>query len=241
MPVAPEVLVVALAVTFVAAAVQGTIGIGLGMLSVPVLTLVDPTLTPVPQLIVTLPLTLAMTRSERHAIDWRGVGRLSLARIPGIGAGIWLLSVADDRTLNGVIGGIVLFAVAVIASGVTIHRNRTSEIIAGMTSGATGTVSSIGGPPLALLYRRDTGPAMRSNISAIFVVGLAMMLTARALSGNVSTSDLMVALWLAPTVWAGYMASRAIRARMEGPLLRAGILAVSALAGLGLVIESIAA
>lgn len=233
-------MAIAVVVTLVATIVQGTIGIGLGMLSVPVLTLVHPDLAPVPQLIITLPLTLMMLRQERRDLDWAAVTRVVIARIPGIGAGIVLLSTFGERLLDGLTGLIVLAAVALIASGVTVHRNRASEVVAGVISGATGTISSIGGPPLALLYRNDTGPTVRSNLAAIFFVGLLMMLAARAASGHVARTDLEVALWLLPAVAVGWLVSRKLKSRVDGRLLRVGILAISAVAGLGLVVTTLA-
>lgn len=241
MPASAPAMVAALVVTFVAALVQGTIGIGLGMLSVPILTLIDPVLAPVPQLLITLPLTVAMFRGERHAVEWRPVIRVAAARIPGILLGIWLLSMAGQRLLEGMIGLIVLGAVAVIASGVTVHRNRVSELVAGAISGTTGTIASIGGPPLALLYRNDSGPTMRSNLSAIFAAGISMILVARAVSGHLSTSDLVVALWLAPMVWLGYLGAQHLHGRVEGPLLRVATLSLCAAAALGLMVRTLIA
>lgn len=239
MPVDGLTLAAALVVTLIAALVQGTIGVGLGMLSVPVLSLIDPVLAPVPQLIITLPLTLAMLNGEKHAVEWRAVLRVAAARIPGIGVGIWLLSRADRQSLDIMIGLIVLTAVVVIGTGVTVHRNRLSEVVAGIISGATGTVSSIGGPPLALLYRRDRGPAVRSNLAAIFFIGIAMMLAARAASGFVTGTDLVVALWLAPTVAVGYLIARRLQRRVEGGPIRGAILLVCAVAALGLLIRAV--
>lgn len=239
MPVDPATLVVALVITFLAAIVQGTIGIGLGLLSVPVLTLIDPVLTPVPQLIATLPMTMMMSGGEAHAIEWRAVGRVVAARVPGIAIGIGLLAIADDHLLDGLIGASVLLAVIIIASGVTIHRNRTSELVAGVVSGATATISSIGGPPLALLYRRESGSAVRANLATIFFFGILMTVAARAFSGHVSSTDLWVSLWLAPVVVAGYLVARRLHAKMEGRALRASILAVSALSGAGLLVRSL--
>lgn len=239
-PVDLPVLLVALVVTFVATVIQGTIGVGLGMLSVPVLTLLDPVLTPVPQLLVTIPLTLAMLNGERQAIEWGAVARVAAARIPGIGLGIWLLGLADQRLLDGMIGLIVLAGVGVIASGITVHRNHASELVAGVMSGTTGTISSIGGPPLALLYRRDTGPAVRSNLAAIFFIGILMMVAARAVSGHVAGTDLVVALWLFPVVAAGFFTARHLHGRIEGAPLRTGILVVSTVAALGLLFRAVA-
>ena len=239
MPVDGLILAAALVVTFLAAIVQGTIGIGLGMLSVPVLLLLDPILAPVPQLIVTFPLTVAMLNGERHAIEWRAVARVAAARIPGIGVGILLVSLADQQLLSVLIAVTVLIAVAVVASGVSVHRNRASELVAGVVSGTTATISSIGGPPLALLYRRDSGPQVRANLAAIFFVGIIMILLARAATGHIVSSDLVVSLWLAPVVAAGYLISRRLHGRVEGRPLRVGILVVSALAALGLLVRTV--
>lgn len=180
-----------------------------------------------------------MMNGERQAIEWKAVARVAAARIPGIGIGIWLLTLADQRLLDGMIGLIVLVAVAVIASGITVHRNHTSEMVAGVVSGTTGTISSIGGPPLALLYRRDTGPSVRSNLAAIFFIGILMMVAARAVSGHVAGTDVVVALWLRPMVGAGFLAARRLHGRIEGGPLRVGILALSALAGVGLVLRAL--
>lgn len=240
MPVDLFTLVAAMTVTFVAALVQGTIGIGLGMLSVPVLSLIDPVLAPVPQLIITLPLTFLMMKGERHAIDWRAVVRVSSARIPGIAAGVGLLSFADERLLDLMIGLIVFLAVVTIGMGVTVRRNKASELVAGVVSGTTGTISSIGGPPLALLYREDSGPAVRSNLAAIFAIGIAMMLGARIVSGFAAGTDFEVALWLAPAVAGGYLVARRMQSRVEGTFLRVAILAVCALAASGLIYRALA-
>lgn len=233
-------MLVALAVTFFAAAVQGAVGIGFGLLSVPVLTLVDSSLTPVPQLVVGLPLAMIMFVGERHAIEWPAVGRVTLSRIPGIAVGVGLLAAVSQRWLDVLIGVTVLVAVLVIRSGVTIHRNRTSEVVAGAVSGATSTVSSIGGPPLALLYRNDNGPTVRANLAAIYVTGIIMVLIARSVTGYVSSEDLVISAWLLPAMGAGYLLARRVRGRFDGELLKNSILALSAISALGLLVRTFA-
>ena len=64
-------LTLALVITAIAAMLQGSVGLGFAMVSVPLLSLIDPRLAPVPQLLVSLPLALAMA--------WRG---LPLANMP---------------------------------------------------------------------------------------------------------------------------------------------------------------
>ena len=239
MPVPLTILAVAILVTFLAATIQGAVGLGFGMLSVPILTLLDPSLTPVPQLLVTIPLTVAMVYGERHAIEWRAVARMSVARVPGVGLGIVLISLADGRLLDLMIAVTVLGAVAVIQSGVTVHRNRTSEIVAGAVSGTTSTISSIGGPPLALLYRNDSGPTVRANLAAIYFTGIVTVLIARGSTGHVASTDFVVALWLVPAVMAGWLLARRFHGRINGEILRTSILGLSALAGAVLLIRTV--
>jgi hypothetical protein len=44
----------------------------------------------------------------------------------------------------------LLLAVASVASGYEVEVTRTSEAVAGVASGVTGTAAALGGPPLAL-------------------------------------------------------------------------------------------
>ena len=78
MPISVFELVVALVVTALGAIVQGTIGVGFGMLSVPVLSLVNPVLAPVPQLLLAAPLAL----SSRSTSSSTATGALSPGRLP---------------------------------------------------------------------------------------------------------------------------------------------------------------
>lgn len=127
-----------------------------------------------------------------------------------------------------------------IASGITVRRNRLSELVAGAISGTTGTIASIGGPPLALHYRNDSGPTMRASLSAIFAAGITMILAARALSGHVTGTDLVVAVRLAPVVWLGYLVVRRLHDRVEGTPLRMVTLTLCATAAVGLLVRTMA-
>ena len=94
MPVSPTELAIALVVTVLGAIVQGTIGIGFGVVSVPILFLVNPILAPVPQLLLAVPLAITMTWRERTHIDAGGVAWMLAGRIPGAVIGLALLGVA---------------------------------------------------------------------------------------------------------------------------------------------------
>ncbi|MEA2023789.1 MAG: sulfite exporter TauE/SafE family protein [Actinomycetota bacterium] len=232
-------LIVALIVTFIAAAIQGVVGMGFAMVSVPILALIHPSLAPVPQLLITLPLTILMAWRERRHIELSGLGWIVGGRIPGAFLGVGLLAVATQQTLDIAIAAVVLGAVAIIASGFHVRRSPVSEFGAGVLSGVSGFVASIGGPPLALLYARDDGPTVRSNLAAIFSIGLVITISARVLSGNISWTDVRVALILFPALAVGYLVSVRFKSRVSQPLVRGAILVLSLVGAIGLIIRAI--
>ena len=100
-----------------------------------------------------------------------------------------------------------------------------------------GLVASIGGPPLALLYTRDEGAVVRSNLAAVFVVGLSISITARLVSGNMSWEDARVAVLLFPALVFGYLTSLVVKDRWSTGAVRNGILLLSVLGAVGLILQ----
>jgi hypothetical protein len=210
------------------------------MVAVPILALLNPILAPVPQLLTVLPLTVAMAWSERHAIDVRGLAWLLAGRVPGAAIGVVLLAFATQQFLDFFIGLVVLAAVATLSLGLTVRINRGTQFGAGIASGATSLVASIGGPPTALLYSRETAPTIRATLAAVFTIGVAFTVVVRFVTGNVAQSDLAVAVALFPAVLVGWLVSTRYRDRLSQHRVRLGVLAISGAAALGLIIRAIA-
>jgi uncharacterized membrane protein YfcA len=210
------------------------------MIAVPILSLLDPRLAPVPEILVILPLTIVMAWRERHAMDLHGVGWIIAGRFPGAAIGVALLAVATRRTLDIFIGAVVLAAVAIIGTGIRVHRTPATKFGAGVAAGTTGLVSSIGGPPVALLYSAEEAARIRSTLAAIFTIGVSITVTVRVATGNVTMTDLEVSAFLFPAVAIGYLVSLGIKDRIPRHAVRASILVVSALAGAALIGRAIA-
>ncbi len=238
MPGAP-LLAVACAVTILAATVQGAIGFGLAVVSVPILALLHPALAPVPQILVSAPVVLTMAWRERHAIDRGGIGWVVAGRIPGALIGLVLISLLDAEALSIAMGVIVLAAVLIVWRGFTIPRTPATAFVAGMASGTGAMVAAIGGPPLALLYHSHDGPTMRSSLATLFAIGVAITITARATTGHITADEVMVALILLPAAAVGLVIGTRIAPRIEGAVLRSAVLVLSALAALGLVVKTL--
>ena len=239
MPVDPWILLIAFAITVAAGLVQGTIGFGLAVVSVPLLSLLDRDLAPVPQLLIALPLALAMVWREWRHLDLSGVGWVLTGRFPGALLGVVLLKLASETALDVVIGGLVLVGVAIVGSGVVIRLSPVTKFTAGVASGTMGLVASIGGPPLALLYRNVAGGRLRSSLNAIFAIGIIVSITVRVLAGEITGDDVRVGATLLPAAFAGLWLSRFFTDQIEGAALKNGVLAVSALAAAGLLLRSV--
>ncbi|MDX1449069.1 MAG: sulfite exporter TauE/SafE family protein [Acidimicrobiia bacterium] len=228
------VLAGAMLVVFLGAALQGSVGFGYAVLSVPLLTLLDPRFVPVAPQIIAFFLSVAALLRERGGLDTAGVGWIIVGRVPGALLAAAVLSVVVDRTLDLLIGSIVLVAVLLLATGISVPLNTSTRIAAGLFSGFSGTASAIGGPPVALLYRNQTGPTVRSTLGTIFAIGIVINLVVLTLTGILDSDDLKTAAMLAPASFLGFAGSSLLHRRVEGRVLRNGILAVASVSAVGL-------
>jgi len=147
-------LLLASLVVTTGAALQGSIGFGLGLFSVPLLLLIAPALVPGPLLAASLLLTVLLAHHDRAGINWRDLSWALGGRVGGIVLATGLLATVSSQALALWSGGLVLFAVALSASGIHVQPQPRPLLAAGVLSGGLGTAVSIGGPPIALLSQR---------------------------------------------------------------------------------------
>lgn len=221
--------------TGLAALIQGSIGFGYAIFAVPLLSLIDARLAPVPQMLTALPLSVWAALRERGSIEWRSIAWIVGGRIPGVCVGAVLLSLSTQRVLDALIGAIVLSMVLLLSSNWRLVRSPAVDFAAGVCGAISGHVSGIGGPPIALLFRDAQGPSLRATLGVIFSFGVVVTLVGRSVTGHISTTDLVVALLLAPAMLLGMRLSRELHTKIAPGVLRIGVLATSALAALGLI------
>ncbi len=226
---------VACAVTLVAALIQGTIGFGYAVLAVPVLSLMDPRLAPVPQILTALPLSVWAFAREWRAVDWRGAVWVLCGRVPGALLGALLLAMSTQRTLDFLIGASVLAAVTLLSTDLRLKRSPWVDGAAGMFGSLSGHVSGISGPPIALLFRDASGPVLRATLGIIFTLGILLTLGLRASTGHISVQDGWVAAALLVPMLIGMRLSRHLHGLVQGRTLRRALLTTSAIAAVGLI------
>jgi uncharacterized protein len=233
-------VVVVLALTLVVgAAIQGTVGLGLGLVAAPVAGLVAPQL--VPELLLWLAMVMAATTlvSEHHGVHWSGLVWALPARILGTVAGVGVVAVLSAREIGIAVGVMVLVSVLLTVHTVELPINRLTLPLAGFTSGVTGTATSIGGPPLAVLYQHRPAATVRPTLAAYFVIGAAMSLVGLALAGELDPAVFWLAVLLSPTLVVGFALAVPLRTRLPAGVVRSAILGLCAASALALLVRSL--
>ncbi len=238
MPPTTVFLIAGIAVV-VGALVQSGVGLGLGVVASPVVTLLDPALMPGSMLVAGAILPVLILRREAGYTDWPGVSWALAGRLAGTAAGIWVLTVVPLRALGILVGTVVLAVVAVTSLGIDLPRNRWTLLTAGVVSGTTGTATSIGGPPVALLYQREHGPRLRASLSLFLCAGNSLALAALALTGHLPVRDVETGLIFLACAAAGVAVAARFRRFLDAGRIRAAVLLTAAASAVVVIVHSL--
>lgn len=219
--------------------VQSGIGLGLGLVAAPIVTLLDPALMPGSMLVAAAGLPLLILAREAWHTDWGGVSWALAGRMAGTLGGIWVLATVSLRALGIVVGGMVLAVVVLSVVKAAVPRNRATLLTAGVISGVTGTATSIGGPPVALLYQSESGPRVRATLSVFFCVGNSVALIALAASGHLPGRDVTAGLVFTGCAVAGFAVAAGLRRFLDACRTRAAVLAAATGSALVLIVHSL--
>ena len=223
----------------VGALVQGVVGLGLGLVAAPVTVLAAPELMPGLLIALAMVLPLMTLVGQHQDIDWHGLTWSLPLRVVGTVVGVLVVAYFSERALGISIGLMVLAAVVLTWRAVDIPVTRRTLAAAGFVSGITGTATSIGGPPFALLYQHRSGEQIRSTMAVYFIVGAGLSLTGLAVSGSLTGQELALALLLLPAVLLGVVLSVPVRRHLAPHLVRPAVLSVCAASAVVLLAKSL--
>jgi uncharacterized membrane protein YfcA len=127
------------------------------------------------------------------------------------------------------------------AFGRGLKPTRNLLVWAGLVSGFMGTAASIGGPPIALVYQKETGPRVRGTLNGYFLVGTAMSLAALFAVGHFGPPEVAWALVLVPGAVLGFLCSAPAARWMDAKQrrVRIGVLCVCALSGVLVIVRQL--
>jgi len=219
--------------------VQGGVGLGIGLVGSPVAAIVDPASMPGGMLIASAVFPLFTLAAEWRHVDLHGAGFAIGGRLVGAIGGVWLVGAMSPRTLGLAVGVMVLVAVALSLSALRITANPATLIGAGAIAGVTSTTTSIGGPPLALVYQHAPGPRIRATLAMLFTTGSAFSLVSLAVAGKLDGHEVLVGLVSLPFAAAGFALAGPLRRYLDRGHTKGVVLAVAAVAAVVLVVKSL--
>jgi len=207
---------VVIAIVFAGAVVQAGLGMGFGLSVAPLLALIDPMMVPTAALFLGFSTALAGAWSERQHIVWREVGVGFAGRFTGILVGGWvLLSLTDVKLFSLVFGCTILFAVVLTTAGWELALNRFNLLMTGLVSGFTGIITSVGAPPLALIYQNRPAIPSRPTLATFFALGGSFSLLFIFITGRGGWVDVQMALFMVPSAVTGTWFGRRLRGRFD--------------------------
>lgn len=235
----PTEYVAATLVVLVGATLQGSIGFGLGLFSVPLLVLIDPAFVPGPLLLSSLVLTALVLVRERRSVLLADLKWAVVGRIVGIGIALAALTIVPTEQIAVLFGSLVLAAVLLSISGLHVAVRPETLLGAGVLSGFMGTAVSIGGPPMALLYQRETGARLRGTLAAYFMIGVSLSIVGLALIGRFGRPEVIRAAVLVPGIVAGASVSHFTARVLDRGYVRTAVLVLSAVSAVVVMIRQL--
>ena len=231
-------LLVTAAAVLVGAAVQSMVGLGLGLVAAPVISFLDPTLMPGALLITVVVLPVLTLLQGWRQVDWRGLAWGLPARVPGTLVAVWVVAVLEPRVLAAFVGVMVLVAVAMTARSFKVCVTPLSLVLAGTLSGFAGTATSVGGPPMALVYQNEPSEKVRATLAAFFLFGGLFSLAALAAGDQIDTRIVAVGVSVIPFIGLGFLIGNRLRSRVNPSRMRTVLLTVVSVSAVGLLVQA---
>ena len=235
----PTDLMLALFIVALAAALQSAIGFGLALVAAPFLLLIDPRLIPGPLVMASLVLTALTAYRDRAHIDLQGMGAALVGRALGTVLAAIFLAFASTFFFDLAFGSMVMLAAVLSGAGLHFSPNRTSALVAGGASGLMGTISSIGGPPMAIIYQNASTGTLRGTLAGYFAAGTVLTLAALWSVGRFGEEEILLGLMLAPGTLVGFGLGHISRDRIPDSIVRPMIIGLSFFSGLFVLIRAL--
>lgn len=214
--IAPLAYALALAIVFCAAIVQSALGMGFGQVAAPLLLLVNVDFVPVPIIIMGMVVASVNALKGRADIVVSELGFALGGRISGaIAAGFVMVLLVDQTSFSLLFAALILVAVGLSLGKWHVLPSPKMLLLAGTASGFLGTITSVGAPPMGIVYQNSPGPHVRATLNAFFALGTVASLLSLGWFGLLRSDHLMLAIALAPALLAGIWISKYLTAFVD--------------------------
>ncbi len=125
-------------------------------------------------------------------------------------------------------------------SGLRFRPVWSVLVVAGALSGIMGTIASIGGLPVAMVYQDAKGTRLRATLSSFFWIGTIMSLVALRAVGRFGAYEVRLTLLLVPSMMLGYVISQWTKRLVDRGRTRVAVLLVAAISGILVIVRQLA-
>lgn len=235
----PAMLVAIFVIVTFGTIVQSGLGMGFGLVAAPFLALIDPVMVPVPALFMGMLTSVWAALQERPSIRWNEVGVGVAGRFTGVLAATLVLTcVADPKLFMLVFGALILAALLLSLSGWQLAFSRRNLFGMANLSGFMATITSVGAPPMAMLYQGRLAGEARPTLSAFFALGGIVSLAGLYFSGWAGWRETQTAALMVPPMLLGLYIARRLRGRFDSRY-RGALLWMSGFAALLLIFRGL--
>ncbi|MDK3016835.1 sulfite exporter TauE/SafE family protein [Pseudodonghicola flavimaris] len=228
-------------VVFAGAFLQGLSGVGLGMVASPLLALFAPELVPGPLLMISCVIAVMSVFRERSALDMSGLGYALTGRLLASVPAALLIGVLPLRALAITFALVILLAVGASLLKLPLRPTRLNLLIAGTLSGFMGTLTSVGLPPIALVYQSVPPAQLRASIGGFLAVGTVISIAALAAVGRFGSHEIGLGLAMLAPLFLGFAASGRLRHHLPARHMRLIVLGIAAASAAILLLRQLAA
>jgi uncharacterized protein len=224
-------------VVLAGACLQGIGGLGFAMFCAPIAALAFPQLVPAPILVLGCPLAALAAVRERHSIQWSVAGFALAGRLAGAVLAAFVVKILPTPLASILFALMILTGVVLSVRGWHVATTPANSAAAGLASGLMGTITSAGAPPLAIAMHNLEPAPLRATLGCIFLIGSVMSFAALAAVGRAGSADLVLGLFLAPWLLAGFAASGPIARRMSRAAMRNFLLTLAAFGAIAVLVQ----
>lgn len=182
-------------IVFAAIGVQSTVGFGLGLIAMPLLSeRLDPVHAAMLVALIALTAEPIILLRYRGALRWRAIMRLLVGSLVGIPLGVLIISRIDSAILLAILGVVVVgYALyGLLNLRLPTLRSEWWGIGFGLTSGVLSGAFNTGGPPYIIFgtCRRWQPDEFKANLQTLFLVSSVVVTTAHIAAGHL-TGDVL--------------------------------------------------
>ena len=240
LPIDPTLLVISIIIVAVAATLQGAIGLGFGQVSAAGLIWTAPDMLPASVILMaSIVGFLGMVR-EVSQVDTRVLSVAMFGRVVGTAIAVPVLVLISDyrQGFSLLFGLLLLLSVVLSLSRIKMSFTSSSLVGGGFISGLTGTITSVGAPPMARVFQNQAVSTARLTRNAFFGIGATFSLLALWYSGRFGLQHMILAAYLAPGFLLGLYLSKRLHKFVDNRF-RYLVLAFSSLSAIALIAKSL--